>query len=124
MLARDRSDVRLLWLKRWRIPWRGYDRCDIFVVKKLSVGNHYAVEHWRLYEPPEGIGGKPYVLRRFRVEIDYAADHEEELRTPPIFVWERVREYTVRDLLRELRASVSFDVSVLLERLTHVEPFL
>jgi len=120
VLANDRSDIRLIWLKRWRFPWRGYSRCNIFVVKKLSVGNHYAVEHWRLYEPPEG---KPYVLRRFKVEIDCAVDHEEELGTPPIFIWERVKDCGVRDLLRELRAAIDFDMSVLFERLSRVAPF-
>ena len=123
VLAHDRSDIRLLWLKKWRFPRRGYNNCDVFVVKKISLGNYYVIEHWRLYEPPEGIEGKPYVLRRFRIEVGYAADHEEELPVHPVFVWERVGGYSVRDIVRELKASVESDVSVLFERLSHVIPF-
>jgi hypothetical protein len=116
------TDVALIWIKKWRaIPWRGCDRCDIVVLKKPNyIERRYIVEHWRLYECPDM---KPYVLRRFRMEIDYAADHEEELAAPPVFVWERVGGYSVRDIVRELKASVESDVSVLFERLSHVIPF-
>jgi hypothetical protein len=115
------TDVALIWIKKWRaIPWRGCDRCDIIVLKKPNyIERGYIVEHWRLYEC---LDAKPYVLRRYHIEVDYAADHEEELPAPPIFVWDRVKNYAVRDFIRELRAVIDFDVSVLFERLSHVTP--
>jgi len=120
--AGGHTDIALVWLKKWKaIPWRGCNVCNIILLKKPNyIEKRYVIEHWRLYECP---GAKPYVLRRYHIEVDYAADHEEELPAPPIFVWSRVRDYGVRDLLRELRAVVEFDMSVLFERLSHVVPF-
>ena len=116
------SDVALFWLKKWSgVLWRGCNVCNIIIVKKPNyVENKYTVEHWRLYEPPLG---KPYLLRRFKMEAEYLPDHEEELGTSPVFVWEKMKNYSVCDVLRELRASVDFDVNVLFERLSHVAPF-
>jgi len=116
------TDIALFWLKKWRgVLWRGCGVCDIIVVRKPSwAENKYTIEHWRLYECPFA---KPYVLRRYRLEMEYAADHEEELHAHPVFVWDRVKNYAVRDFIRELRAVVDFDVSVLFERLSHVIPF-
>ena len=117
--AGGHTDVALVWLKKWRaIPWRGCDRCDIIVLKKPSyIEKRYIIEHWRLYECPFM---KPYVLRRYRIEVDYAADHYEELPAPPVFVWDRVKDYGVAEFLRELRAVIDFDVNVLFERLSHL----
>ena len=119
--AGGHTDVKLLWLKKWRaILWRGCERCEIVVLKKPNyVDKRYVIEHWRLYECPYA---KPYVSRRYRTEIDYVPDHEEELGAPPVFIWDRVKDYSMHDLLRELRAMVEFDTSVLFERLTHVAP--
>jgi hypothetical protein len=114
------TDVAVLWMKKWRaIPWRGCNRCDIIVLKKPNyVEKRYIVEHWRLYECPDM---KPYVIQRFYMVMDYKADHEEELGTSPVFVWERVKDYTISDVIRELKATINFDVSVLFERLARVE---
>ena len=117
------TDIALFWIKKWSaIPWRGCNICNIVVAKKPNYAEkRYVVEHWRLYELPEG---RPYVRRRYKMEIDYAADHEEELHAHPVFVWERAKEYSVKDLLRELKAAVDFDINVVLfERLSHVTPF-
>ena len=120
--AGGHTDIALFWLKKWRgVPWRGCNRCDIVVAKKPNyVEQRYIIEHWRLYECPDA---KPYVLRRYRIEVDYAADHEEELRAHSVFIWDRVKNYGVRDVLRELEAAINFDISVLFERLSHIAPF-
>jgi hypothetical protein len=116
------TDITLFWLKKWSaIPWRECSVCNIVVVKKPNyIEKRCVIEHWRLYELPDG---KPYVLRRYRLEVDYAADHEEELGTSPVFVWERMKNYSVGDIIRELKATVNFDISVLFERLSHLRPF-